>query len=230
MEKVCKKCNLLKDIDNFYIRKDGRIENRCKSCIKEINMLRKEKIKEYKKQYYSNNKETIKLKLDNLSDEKKQKLKISKKNSYEKNKHKYKEYYEKNKDKLRKNRRDNHKIKMDTDIMYRLKHGFTRRLNKSLKRGNFLKSNSIPLLESIGCSFEEFKIYLESKFENWMSWENYGLYNGELNYGWDIDHIIPISSAKTEEEIIKLNHYTNLQPLCSRINRDIKKAKKFKKK
>ena len=50
------------------------------------------------------------------------------------------------------------------------------------------------------------------KREN-IYWENYGLYNGELNYGWDIDHIIPISTAKTEEEIIKLNHYTNLQPL-----------------
>ena len=42
-------------------------------------------------------------------------------------------------------------------------------------------------------------------------------------YMWDIDHIIPVSSAKREEEIIKLNHYTNLQPLCSKINRYIKK-------
>ncbi len=58
-----------------------------------------------------------------------------------------------------------------------------------------------------------------------MTWENRGLYNGEFNYGWDIDHIIPISFAKTEEDIIKLNHYTNLQPLCSKINRDIKKDK-----
>ena len=58
-----------------------------------------------------------------------------------------------------------------------------------------------------------------------MTWENRGKYNGELNFGWDIDHIIPISSATTEEEILKLNHYTNLQPLCSRINRDIKKNK-----
>lgn len=75
----------------------------------------------------------------------------------------------------------------------------------------------------MGCSFEEFKSYLESKFEDWMTFENYGLYNGELNYGWDIDHIIPISIAKTEDEVLKLNHYTNLQPLCSKINRDIKK-------
>ena len=58
-----------------------------------------------------------------------------------------------------------------------------------------------------------------------MSWDNYGKYNGLLNYGWDIDHIIPVSSSKTEEDIIRLNHYTNLQPLCSKINRDIKKDK-----
>ena len=58
-----------------------------------------------------------------------------------------------------------------------------------------------------------------------MTWDNYGKYNGELNYGWDIDHKIPISSAKSEEEIILLNHYTNLQPLCSKINRHIKTNK-----
>ena len=42
-------------------------------------------------------------------------------------------------------------------------------------------------------------------------------------YGWDLDHIIPVSSAKTEEELIKLNLYENFQPLCSKINRDLKK-------
>jgi len=58
-----------------------------------------------------------------------------------------------------------------------------------------------------------------------MSWENYGLYNGELNYGWDIDHMVPLSSANTEEELLKLFHHTNLQPLCSKTNRDIKRNK-----
>jgi len=79
-------------------------------------------------------------------------------------------------------------------------------------------------LEILGCDIDNFKSYLESKFEDWMTWENRGLYNGEFNYGWDIDHIIPVSSAKTEEELLLLNHYTNLQPLCSKINRDIKKS------
>jgi hypothetical protein len=72
----------------------------------------------------------------------------------------------------------------------------------------------------LGCSFEEFKLHLEFKFETWMTWENYGLYNGELNYGWDIDHIIPISSAISEEDILVLCNFKNLQPLCSKINTD----------
>jgi len=58
-----------------------------------------------------------------------------------------------------------------------------------------------------------------------MTWENYGKYNGDLNHGWDIDHIIPVCSAKTTEEVIELNHYTNLQPLCGYTNRYIKRSK-----
>ena len=58
-----------------------------------------------------------------------------------------------------------------------------------------------------------------------MNWDNYGKYNGCPNFGWDIDHITPLSTAMTEDDMIKLNHYTNLQPLCSYINRIIKKDK-----
>jgi 5-methylcytosine-specific restriction endonuclease McrA len=60
-----------------------------------------------------------------------------------------------------------------------------------------------------------------------MNWDNYGNTCGtELKYNcsWDLDHIVPISYAKTEEEIYILNHWSNFQPLCSKINRDIKKA------
>ena len=64
------------------------------------------------------------------------------------------------------------------------------------------------------------------KFEPWMTWENKGNpKDGKLEYNknWDIDHIIPISSISSEEDIYKLNHYTNLQPLCSKINREVKR-------
>ena len=59
---------------------------------------------------------------------------------------------------------------------------------------------------------------MESKFDENMNWANQGTY-------WHIDHIIPISSAKTEEDIYILNHYTNLQPLYWLEN--IKKSNKY---
>jgi hypothetical protein len=77
--------------------------------------------------------------------------------------------------------------------------------------------------EILGCSFEHFILYIESKFEDWMNWDNHGLYNGDLDYGWDLDHIIPLSSAKTIEELYRLNNFNNFQPLCSYTNRYIKK-------
>ena len=33
-----------------------------------------------------------------------------------------------------------------------------------------------------------------------------------------IDHIVPISTASTEEEVIALNHFTNLRPMWARDN------------
>jgi hypothetical protein len=96
-------------------------------------------------------------------------------------------------------------------------------IGNSMRYKGYLKNSKSESI--LGCTFEDFKLHLESKFEIWMSWNNYGLYNGELNYGWDIDHIIPLDSAETEEDIIKLNHYTNLQPLCSYTNRHIKMYK-----
>ncbi len=57
-----------------------------------------------------------------------------------------------------------------------------------------------------------------------MNWNNAGVYKkNSFNVGWDIDHIIPLSTAKTEEELLKLCYYSNTQPLCSKINRDIKR-------
>ena len=63
--------------------------------------------------------------------------------------------------------------------------------------------------ELLGCDQETLFEHFESKFQDGMTWENHSL------YGWHADHIIPLASANTEEELIKLCHYTNLQPLWS---------------
>jgi len=62
----------------------------------------------------------------------------------------------------------------------------------------------------LGCTFEQFKYHIESLFTEGMSWETFSKIH--------IDHIIPISSAKTEQDVILLSHYTNLQPLWAKDN------------
>lgn len=76
-------------------------------------------------------------------------------------------------------------------------------IGNTFKRKNLTKSNKTT--EILGLSIEQFKQYIESQFKQGMSWENRG--------DWHIDHIIPISFAENEEEVIMLNHYTNLRPL-----------------
>ena len=136
---------------------------------------------------------------------------------------KQKLYRERNKEKIQSYHRNYVKERKKNDSLYKLKFNTKVLINNIIKNRGFIKKNKTH--EIIGCSYEDFKKYLESKFEPWMSWDNYGLYNGIGNYGWDLDHIIPISSAITENDVIKLNHYTNLQPLCSFINRNVKKNK-----
>jgi len=68
--------------------------------------------------------------------------------------------------------------------------------------------------ELLGCSKEDFKLYLSSKFTDGMSWDNYG------RTGWHIDHITPLSSfdLTNEDELAAACHYTNMQPLWARDN------------
>ena len=119
----------------------------------------------------------------------------------------------------RKNELDKERKK--TDPLYKLKANLRSGLLKAFTRIKVRKNNKT--VQILGCTYEEFKQHIESQFKDWMNWDNHGLYNGELDYGWDVDHIEPISNAITEADVIRLSHYTNLRPLCSKVNRDIKR-------
>jgi hypothetical protein len=199
--KQCKICKEEKDLTSFRTTFDKRINKEyarpsCKMC-ENIKYNTKEKLSKY----YIDNKEKIK----NYSKE------------Y------WKENYQANKESKNISRNKWRNNRKKTDNLFKLEDNLRSSIGQSFRKNGYTKKSKTQ--EILGCSFVEFKNYLESKFENWMDWKNRGLYNGDFNYGWDIDHIIPISSATTEEELIKLNHYTNLQPLCSKVNRDIKKDK-----
>ena len=70
--------------------------------------------------------------------------------------------------------------------------------------------NNTKTEKLLGIKFPKLKIHLERQFTKGMTWSNYGK--------WHIDHIIPLASANTEEELIKLCHYRNLQPLWAKDN------------
>jgi hypothetical protein len=130
---------------------------------------------------------------------------------YKKNPNKRKEYRENYKNRKHEQRKERRK----TDIIFSLTNNLRCRLAKYLKILNIRKKNTT--FEIVGCSPTELKEHLEKQFVSGMTWENRNL--------WHIDHIIPLSSAKTEDELYQLCHYTNLQPLWA--DENIKKSNKI---
>lgn len=153
------------------------------------------------------------------------KRKMRQKRYYEKHKNDtIKSYYQNNKEKIklkskewRKNNRDkerlrkkNYRIKNKNNLNHKLSLNLRNRLNQSVK--NNFKSGSA--VKDLGCSIEEFKTYIESKFQPGMSWDNWA------HDGWHIDHIKPLASfdLTKHNQLLEACHYTNLQPLWASDN------------
>lgn len=129
-------------------------------------------------------------------------------------------YNAENKDKQRDYKRAYVFNRRNSDGLFRFKTTLRCNICGAFKNTNNRKTSKTT--EILGCSMSEFKNYIESKFEHWMNWENFGKKKDINGRCWELDHIIPLCSAKTKEDIIMLNHYTNFQPLCYKINRGIK--------
>lgn len=107
------------------------------------------------------------------------------------------------------------RARLKSDPVYALRHNIRGAIAKKIKN---LGSTKCCKTEAIlGCSWSEFISHLERQFLKGMSWNNRNL--------WHIDHIIPISTAKTVEDVISLNHCTNLRPMWAIDN--IKKGDKI---
>jgi membrane-associated HD superfamily phosphohydrolase len=214
--KVCGRCKLGKNVDMFgrNVRTKTGLRSTCNDCRKIESKIYKEKNRHKRsetiKKYYEKNKEKIKEKTKEYLSNNHDKVKEIKLKSYHKNKEKYKEriklYTQKNLDK----RNSYEKNKKKADVVYRLKTLVRGRISDFFKSKKINKNNKT--FEIVGCSPKLLKEHIEKQFKEGMSWDNYGL------YGWHIDHIIPLSLAKTEEEVYKLCHYTNLQPLWAKEN------------
>jgi hypothetical protein len=128
-------------------------------------------------------------------------LRNNTKNSKKHSKEYSKKWRENNREKLNQYYRNRY----HSDPTNKIIHNLCARLNKYIKLNKLTKNNKS--IEYIGCTPFELRTYIESQFTDGMSWDNYGV------YGWHIDRIIPKSSIKTEEDLIKISHYSNLRPL-----------------
>lgn len=128
----------------------------------------------------------------------------------------FKQYNIDNKEKLKIYQKEYRSNRRKNDPLFKLVCNIRSLQNNIFKRNGYKKNSKT--FDILGCTFEEFLIYITNQFEPWMTLENNGIYTGNYNETWQLDHIQPISNAKSPEDIIKLNHYTNFKPLCSRKN------------
>jgi hypothetical protein len=181
--KQCSKCGLEKEESEF------NRENICNSC-------RREYHRKYDKKYRKSVKRVDYLK------------RYYRFGEYHKSVERIeylKEYYKSDKYIIyqRKYQRKYQKSRYCSDIQYKLSKVLRVRLSHALK-GNFKVCSAV---KDLGCTIVELKVYLEERFQPGMTWENYG--------EWELDHKYPLSKVDLidREQLLRVCHYTNLQPL-----------------
>lgn len=189
--KECTKCLRIKDFSEFYkeSRPGGRLRARCKSCTRSEDKVYKKNNKDYYKEYY---------KEYNQRENVKKKAKISRGNRLKK-RMKTQIKYTKN--------------KYTKDPVYKKRVILSTRLRSALTgKEKYTKRSS--LTDIVGLDWRSLINYLHSTFE-----ENYGLPREYIDLKEvEIDHVVPIKTAKTVSEVESLNHYTNLQLLFKEDN------------
>ena len=208
-----------------------------KQYLKEYHAKNKERISAQRKQYREENREKVSEQKREYAARNKEKLRLAQAAKYKKYKSAYllkmKEKYESNTEEIKKRRMDYYYKNRDAilsaqklaksknpektraqkaaycrkrranDPKFLLIGRMRCRINDALRLKKFPKTGKTK--ELLGCDMETLKDHIESMFVDGMNWEN--------RSQWHIDHIVPISSAKTLKEIILLFHYKNLQPL-----------------
>ena len=224
MTKTCNKCRIEKPLTEFYKAKRGKygVTSNCKLCVKAYQEANKDKIKSYSKAYYEANKDKIKA----YQEANKDKIKAYREANKDKIREQKKAYQEANKDKIRAYKKEwgeanrdkinlYRKQKKKEDPLFKLRGNISSLISISIRNKGYTKKSRT--YQILGCTYKEFKEHIERQFTKGMSWDNQG--------EWHLDHIYPVSLAKNEEELIKLNHYTNFQPLWAEEN--LKKSNKI---
>lgn len=100
------------------------------------------------------------------------------------------------------------RAKMKANPAYVMHSRISRLHRHALSQVGAIKTS--PTFESLGYTVDDFVFHIEKQFLPRMSWANMS--------EWQIDHIIPISTAKTEQDVIALNQLYNLRPMWAKEN------------
>lgn len=182
----------------------------------EWNKKNPDKVKANKQRSYQKNKNSnlFKEKRKEYRDTHKEEKKIQDKAYQLANKEKIalnkRKYYLKNREYLIKVNCERTAIKIKANPLHKLKALLRTQIIVNLAKRKYIKC--LKTEELLGAKIDVVREHIESLFKSGMTWENHG------TYGWHIDHKIPLASAKNKEEVYKLFHYTNLQPLWAKEN------------
>ena len=174
--------------------------------------MTKEEKSAYNKKHYEANKERIR----------KQQEQYQQTSGYKKSVEKYQREYHKiyqkeNKDRLNEYRRNHPEWYKNR----RADPAIKLMMNLRVRQGAVLKGKQ-STTKGLGCTKEFLKEYIESQFTEGMSWDNYGVGEGQ----WSLDHKLPLDLIRTNPELTpQMIHYTNLQPMWHADN--VKKGKKI---
>lgn len=255
--KFCNGCNKEKDLSCFYKNKakpDG-LYPRCKQCVKNYRAKNSKKIKESISRTIDKNKKRDKSNIkgrvckscgifkdkdlfwkDNSTfdglcsrcidckklESKTESFKVKRRKAS-------KSWREKNLEKSRGYHNNWEKNKRNKDPSYKLRRNVMHAISSKIQGKFFDKQERLVkrIFDYLPYSIEELKTHIESKWEPWMSWDNYGRYSADCKT-WQIDHIIPQSALPykdfSDENFIKCWNLLNLQPLET--IRNIKKGNK----
>jgi hypothetical protein len=208
--KICKQNKLLIDFNTGkYKTKNGEIKiyfyKKCKICDRERLLIKSRRSKDrHRKEIAAKQREYHKLHKENDSLTKKK-------------------WYQKNKEHAKRKSRENICLRRKNDVLFRLKESVSARVRE------YVIKNDEPVKNFLPYSIEQLRIHLESLFESWMNWDNWGVYrikswddNDQSTWTWQIDHIIPHSTfhyESMEDEIFKKCWaLENLRPYSAKQN------------
>ncbi len=243
--RVCKKCQIEKEESKFDLHRYT-----CQSCRYKSLRQRKiengllpkqrkkrvkqfvEQIKQKRKEYYQKNKDYILQARKKYCEENPDKIADAAKQYRQKNIVNRREYDRKyrleHKEKRRIQNRESERRRMKNEPSFKLRKNLRNAIYCALIRNQSCKNN-LSILKYLPYTMDELKQHLESKFESWMVWENWGIYNPETwndqdptTWTWQLDHInlqsyFPYSSME-EDNFKKCWALENLRPLSAKQN------------